>query len=55
MFTLTFETTNDAFVEDSDGESARILHRVADMVRMGRTSGNVYDANGNTVGTWSRA
>lgn len=51
MFTLTIETGNAAF-QDGPEELARLVERVADALRDGRTRGPVIDTNGNRVGSW---
>lgn len=54
MFTIEFETDNDAFVDDPAEEVVRILRRISVKVREGgRTEGSVLDSNGNTVGRWT--
>ena len=58
MFTLSFETTNDAFTDGYKGfEVTRILHeiskRVGDVDDDRGTSGVVYDINGNKIGSWA--
>ena len=53
QFTMTFETTNEAFAEDPEIEVASLLRRIASKVESGYTSGPVRDINGNTVGRWS--
>jgi hypothetical protein len=53
MFTLKFETTNDAFKEVyPEMESARILERAAAKLMHGEVEGVLKDGNGNTVGTF---
>ena len=52
MFRLEFDTDNDAFADNLDAESARILREVSMAVEQGRTEGRCRDINGNTIGTW---
>ncbi len=55
MFTLTLETSNEAF-DDLDlraFEVARILRTVAARVELGVTEGHARDINGNRVCTFS--
>ena len=54
-FTLSFNTDNDAFYNDENGEIARILHAVADKVHNFNLSAfhsDVRDSNGNIIGTY---
>jgi len=55
MFTLTFETDNDAFTGGNrEVEIARILRHVAYLIEeRAATSGKVRDNNGNTIGTFT--
>jgi hypothetical protein len=47
---------NDAFTDQRDEETARILETVAAQIRRtGQTEGKCIDANGNTVGHWAIA
>ncbi len=53
MFTMTFETSNDAFGEDTRTEAteaARIARDIADRLDDGQMSGRVRDVNGNQIG-----
>jgi cytochrome c-type biogenesis protein CcmH/NrfF len=54
-FTLTIECENAAF-DDCEAEIARILRDVADRVESGAADSdkhrNLYDSNGNVVGTF---
>lgn len=50
MFRVEFHTDNAAFEHDS--EVPRILTGIADKVEQGQRSGQIRDANGNTVGWW---
>lgn len=56
MFTLTINTTSDAFQEDASGELARILRHLADDADAGLyfEKSPVFDANGNSVGHWEK-
>lgn len=54
MFTITINTSNDAFDGDPTVEIARILRETADRVEgADRTDGTVRDVNGATVGGWT--
>ncbi len=50
MFKLTFKTDNAAFEEDKSIEVARILRDVATKIETGKTSGKIFDINGNSIG-----
>lgn len=52
MFTLKFETNNDAFKFDMAREISCILIRVASDIYNEKTSGVVFDINGNPIGNW---
>ena len=53
MFTLFFDTDNEAFQGDVEAECARILRVVAARLEKGETWQSVVrDVNGNTVGKW---
>lgn len=63
MFCLKIETGNAAFKDPFTGEDNRefeavelmsLLDEVKNKLDDGKTSGNVIDANGNRVGSWSR-
>lgn len=49
---LRFHTVNSAFADDPEGETARILRGLADIIERGARSSNVYDSNGNKVGAF---
>jgi hypothetical protein len=49
-FTLTIETSNDAFQPDPEAEIARILRETARRVVNGNYAGRLIDVNGNRVG-----
>ena len=51
-FELTFNTDNDAFVEDYAGEVGFILRTLASKIERGSHSGPVLDSNGNTIGNY---
>ena len=52
-FNLTIACDNDAFYDDSlRAEVARILRDAAKRVEQLPISGKLYDANGNTVGSY---
>lgn len=50
-FKMVISSGNDAMQTTEDVVLA--LHRIAKQVGRGIESGNVLDANGNTVGNWS--
>jgi hypothetical protein len=54
MFTLSFKTDNAAFDDETGGaaEIVRILREVANRVEDETFNGQVFDSNGNRVGTW---
>ena len=52
MFTIKVSTGNAAFDNPSQ-ELAQLLRQVADKVAEERTSGLLFDTNGNQVGQWS--
>jgi hypothetical protein len=54
-FTLSFNTDNDAFYDDENGEIARILRDLADRIDRGDIASqhrNASDRNGNIIGTY---
>ena len=57
MLQIKFSTANDAF-DNLEGETARILRELADMIERGKHREvpnkfrNVVDSNGNVIGTW---
>jgi hypothetical protein len=54
MFTLTFNTDNDAFADGNcDREIARICRDVAQRLGNGQSFGKVRDVNGNAVGEFA--
>jgi hypothetical protein len=55
MFSLTFETDNDAFTGGNrKHELARILRDLAKrIVTEGASEGRIRDINGNTIGTFT--
>lgn len=53
MFSLKFETDNDAFGENLRAETARVLQEVCRKLAGGREGGHVFDVNGNKIGEWS--
>ena len=54
MFQLKIHTHGAAFHDGDTGkEVARILRELADRVENGRTSGRVFDVNGNACGGWT--
>ena len=54
MFQLKIYTSDAAFADGDTGEEvARILRELADKVEAGRTSGRVFDLNGNACGNWA--
>ena len=57
MFTLKFNTTNDAFRESLSDEVARILKKIAERVSntglaVEEADGLITDTNGNIIGSW---
>jgi hypothetical protein len=59
MFTLKFETENEAFTDQGEetdearlAESARILREIADKMEAGTDGGTIFDVNGNKIGQW---
>jgi hypothetical protein len=52
MFTLAFNTDNEAFENAPYDEPARILRLAADAVEDAQESGKIRDINGNTIGRW---
>lgn len=55
-FTLTIDCDNAAFEDNLKGEVARILvNLVESRIAWDDTEGNLRDAGGNTVGSWSFA
>ena len=56
MFKLHFKTSNAAFDDDLKWmEAGNILRETAEYVSDGRTSGTIFDGNGNSIGTWEWA
>jgi len=53
-FKVTIDLENAAFEDGWADEAARILERVARRLRTGDESGKCMDANGNSVGEFSR-
>lgn len=56
MFTLQFDTANDAFAETPASEIAAILRKLAGKIESGSVFYSedrpVIDSNGNRIGTW---
>lgn len=52
-FTLSFDTDNDAFAQDLEGEVRNILSGVAHRILSGTFEDSVKDTNGNTVGSYA--
>jgi hypothetical protein len=53
MFTLKFDTDNDAFRGSPEAEIAHILREIAEKIEVaGLDEGAVYDSNGNRIGEW---
>jgi len=52
MFTMQFETDNEAFSAYGATETARILRLVAKRIDAGDTDGRIVDLNGNAIGTF---
>jgi hypothetical protein len=53
MFTVTFNTENEAFVDNFANEAFTILRNVADRVAKGDQSGAISDTNGAVVGRFA--
>ncbi len=51
-FTLKIESGDAAFEDFPEGEVARILRHVADLVKAGYRSAPLLDINGNRVGEY---
>jgi hypothetical protein len=51
-FTARFQTKNAAFESSEEQETARILREIADKLDDFTREGNVFDANGNKIGTF---
>ena len=51
MFILKIDTSNDAFVDDTRGEIARILEKLAEDIYNAKEPSKVVDINGNTCGS----
>ena len=58
MFKLEIFTGGAAFRDENDNldetgyEVSRLLRIVADNINNGRSEGNLFDINGNRVGSW---
>jgi hypothetical protein len=50
VFSLSFDTDNDAFAGDPAPETVRILREAATTIERGSHEAAVYDINGNRVG-----
>jgi hypothetical protein len=53
MFKIEIATENDAFQPHWAYETDRILREVINSIRFGKSDGQLYDINGNTVGSFS--
>jgi hypothetical protein len=51
MFKIEIATENDAFKPDWTYETERILREVIQHIRFDKSDGQLYDINGNTVGS----
>lgn len=51
-FEIKFDSGNQAVVDDPQGETVRILTKLAKEVSRGYRDGFVADANGNKIGIW---
>jgi len=51
-FKLNFNCDNDIFRINPETEISRILIDIAQETLLGKTFGNIQDANGNTIGSW---
>jgi len=52
MFSIQFETDNDAFKKNESAEVMRILKTIISDLRAGSETNGVCDINGNRVGGW---
>lgn len=52
MFTIKFETNNDAFADDPQTEICRILGVIQKSLMNNGSGGHVKDVNGNKIGQW---
>jgi hypothetical protein len=52
QFSIEINCDNDAFAESPGAEIAMILRTAAKRLENGQTSGKLFDANGNKVGTF---
>lgn len=52
-FLCAFATDNAAFQGVAPDACADVLFNLAQRVRKGEKSGNIWDLNGNTLGSWS--
>lgn len=52
MFKIEFKTDGNSFEEDGDYEVKRILKELILKLDSGKTSGSVFDVNGNKIGVW---
>lgn len=52
MFTLEFETENEAFTDDPQAEIVRILQNLVRRIEHGEEGGAIMDVNGNKVGSF---
>lgn len=53
VFKLEIECENDAFMRNDIAELARILGETLKALENGRTSGALFDVNGNRVGDFA--
>lgn len=49
---LKIDLGNDAFVEDREGEIARIMRDIMHRMASGVVQGVIFDSNGNNCGEW---
>jgi len=52
MFTVKFDTDNEAFTDNYTGEIAIIFERIVKLLHSGCTEGTIHDTNGNSIGSW---
>ena len=52
-FTIEIATDNDAFQPDWQYETERILREAIEWIRQGHFDRQLYDINGNTIGSYS--
>ena len=48
--TVSFEAENDAFCEDFEGETIKVMQQATDFLIGSRNSESLFDSNGNKIG-----